>query len=279
MDEETNQEENQAEFTQGSGSILAAARKQQQKTIEDIAGELNLSVTQVKTIELDQTDGLPEPTYVRGYIRGYAKLLGLNPEEVLKSYLNSNWQQSTSLNDIPRGIGNAEESDTRFLTPMKLIGFLALLGGLVFFWYTGLFDELIKPQSTVSQTSPQATVDDSDVAIIDSIDLADIVDEPEGDAVATDVDLGANSSTEEADVINELTFSFSETSWVDIRDDKDERLAYKSYVAGEDLTVESTSNLSVFVGNAAGVSVKLNGQDFDLAPHREGVYAKFIIDK
>ena len=35
MDEETNQEENQAEFTQGSGSILAAARKQQQKTIEE----------------------------------------------------------------------------------------------------------------------------------------------------------------------------------------------------------------------------------------------------
>ncbi|MFT4630835.1 MAG: cytoskeleton protein RodZ, partial [Dinoroseobacter sp.] len=72
----------------GSGSMLATARKKQQKTIKEIADELNLSVTQVKLIELDQTDGLPEPTYVRGYIRGYAKLLGLNPDEVLQNYLN-----------------------------------------------------------------------------------------------------------------------------------------------------------------------------------------------
>ena len=76
-----------------------------------------------------------------------------------------------------------------------------------------------------------------------------------------------------------LTLAFSETSWVDIRNDKDERLAYKSYVQGEDLTVESNSNLSVFIGNAAGVTVQLNGENFDLEPHKEGVYAKFVIER
>ena len=143
MDEEQTQQEQEQEFVQGSGSILATARKEQQRTIEEIAKELNLSITQVKTIELDQTDGLPEPTYVRGYIRGYAKLLGLNPEEVLRSYLNPNWQQSLSLNDIPRGISNAEEAESRVITPAKLISFLLLVGIAGFLWYSGILNDLI----------------------------------------------------------------------------------------------------------------------------------------
>ena len=128
-------EELSTEPRQGSGSILAQARKKQQKSIEEIAQELNLSVTQIKAIELDQSDGLPEPTYVRGYIRAYAKLLGLKPEEVLQSYLNPNWQQSTSLNDIPRGIGSAESSSPGFFSLGKVVALLVVLiaGGLLWF--------------------------------------------------------------------------------------------------------------------------------------------------
>ena len=68
------------------------------------------------------------------------------------------------------------------------------------------------------------------------------------------------------------------TSWVDIRDETDARLAYKSYVAGEELVVSSTGSMSVFIGTAEAVSVKFNGEDFDLEPYREGVYAKFVVN-
>lgn len=284
MDDDAKQIEKKTEFKQGSGSILAAARKQQQKTIEEIAGELNLSVTQVKTIELDQSDGLPEPTYVRGYIRGYSKLLGLNPEEVLQNYLNPNWQQSSSLNDIPRGIGNAEEDHGGLFTVGKVVTLLIIVGGIFFAWYTGLVAELLptnsEPQESVIESTPLDAVDGENGSnnIAQSLALEQSSGDVENSAGSSD-DAESAANLQNGGALNKLLLTFSETSWVDIRNENDERLAYKSYVQGEELRVENESVLSVFIGNAAGVSVELNGEPFDINPHREGVYAKFVINE
>ena len=103
MDEnEQNLDDSPAEVKPGSGSLLAAERKNQQQSIEDIASELNLSIAQIRAIETDQSEGLPEATYVRGYIRSYANLLGLNPDEILKSYQNSDWHKGSNLGDLPK---------------------------------------------------------------------------------------------------------------------------------------------------------------------------------
>lgn len=262
----------------GSGSILATARKQQQKTIEEIADQLNLSLTQVKTIELDQTDGLPEPTYVRGYIRGYAKLLGLNPDEVLQNYLNPNWQQTSSLDDIPKGIGTTTpDSDGGFFTPAKTILLLIILGALAYFWYTGALSNIVGSKSATS-AKPQL------------VNQAKLTGSPSltSSSPAATATISASSSEQSSDspettgtasavVENQLAIRFSDTSWIDIRDDKDARLAYKSYAAGESLDVSSEFPLRVFIGNAAGVSVEYNGLPFDISEHREGVYAKFVV--
>jgi len=296
MDDDAKQEEKIGEFTQGSGSILAAERKKQQKTIEEIAGELNLSVTQVKTIELDQAEGLPEPTYVRGYIRGYAKLLGLKPEEVLQNYLNPNWQQTSSLNDIPRGIGNAQEEKRSIVTPGKVISVLLLAAIIFFAWSSGLVSELLsgktEPQQNelvqsssldagADRTSATNVAQASNSQLLNSDAGSDDSDGVSGDVAATpagDAVLEATSVPQEPSPLNSLLVTFSETSWIDVRDQEDQRLAYKSYVQGEELKVESDGALSVFIGNASGVSVQLNGQAFDIEPHREGVYAKFVIN-
>ena len=260
----------------GSGSMLATARKQQQKTIEEIAKELNLSVTQVKLIELDQTEGLPEPTYVRGYIRGYAKLLGLNPDEVLQNYLNPNWQQTTNLNDIPRGIGDTtQESDGGFFTPAKAIFLLIILGALAYFWYTGALSDADSSTPAPSANSQLANEDDL-VAVSPPLtsspgttSSAEQSSELSGSSVET--------VAEGAKIENQLAISFRDTSWVDIRDDNETRLAYKSYAAGELLDVRSELPLRVFIGNAEGVSIEYNGEPFDISEHREGVYAKFSV--
>ena len=65
MEDKNLVEQEQQELpTQGSGSMLAIERKNQNKTVEYIAEQLNLSEAQIRTIELDQADGLPGPTYV-----------------------------------------------------------------------------------------------------------------------------------------------------------------------------------------------------------------------
>lgn len=263
------------ELKQGSGSILAAARKQQNKSIEDIAVELNLSVTQIKTIELDQTEGLPEPTYVRGYIRAYAKLLGLEPEDVLKNYLNPHWQQTSSLNDIPRGIGNADEGGSSFFTPAKLLVLTLLVLGTGFAWYSGMFNSWL--QSSDRPTANSVSTENAQLAT-QSSDSVNIAQQGGDTDLASNAAEGSESAVEDGGApVNQLKLYFSETSWVDIRDSNDARLAYQSYAGGEELEVKSETPMRVFIGNASGVTVEYNNQAFDLAPHKEGLYAKFVV--
>lgn len=281
MDEnENNNIEEQLEQSPGSGSVLAAARKSQNRTVEEIAEELNLSVTQIKTIELDQTEGLPEPTYVRGYIRSYAKLLDLDPEKVLGNYLNPNWQKSTNLEDMPRGIGasNISISETnKFWTPAKVIVLLAISLSAAFLWYSGMLNDFV---GKVDRSPiPNTTSNTAEIAKTDVTQSNAVEEEAEAsDSPITENNESSSlSDTQQEQVNNQLLLNFVQTSWVDIRDAQDNRLAYKSYAKGEQLNVTSAGSMSVFIGNAEGVTAIYNGVEHDLTPHREGVYAKFTV--
>jgi len=274
------EEEIQEAPKRGSGSLLAAARKQQNRTVEEIADELNLSATQIRTIELDQSEGLPEPTYVRGYIRSYARLLGLNVEEVLDHYLNPNWQKGTRLDDMPRGIGSASESDSNsFFMPGKVVFFIVFIAIVGFLWFSGKLDGLLNRQTTTLVT-PAATVVEANSSSVsgtvkesqptESLTVTES-EQPESNPV-NNADNEIASTPE-----NQLSLTFTDTSWVDIRDGDGNRLAYKSYAQGEDLSVSAVTPMSVFIGNAKAVSATLNGASYDISQYREGVYARFTI--
>ncbi len=273
---------------QGSGSLLAAARKQQNRSVEEIADELNLSVTQIRTIELDQSEGLPEPTYVRGYIRSYANLLDLDADKILDHYLNPNWQKGSRLDEMPRGIGSANESDGGgFFTPGKVVTTIVLLGVIGFLWFTGKLDGLLGEQAQVVTNNPVATesVTPVSVSTVPNQAAQTVQTEQESDAAAVDTEaetqdtpsLAADTFAPEATGEYRLVLSFSDTSWVDIRDADGQRLAYKSYAEGETLDVSSATKMSVFIGNAKAVSALYNGSEFDISQYREGVFARFSV--
>jgi len=68
------------------GRRLAAAREARELTAERIAAELHLEPRVIAALERDDRDALPEPAYVKGYLRGYARLVGLPDDELVKEY-------------------------------------------------------------------------------------------------------------------------------------------------------------------------------------------------
>lgn len=68
------------------GEILKQARLAQNKTLADVTKSTNLPERHLTALEADQYDTLPEPTYVKGYIRAYAKYLGLPSDDMVKHY-------------------------------------------------------------------------------------------------------------------------------------------------------------------------------------------------
>ena len=70
----------------GPGKSLRQARLDLRLSPEDVAQQLHLAPRQILALENDDYEQLPQATYVRGYLRNYALLLGLSPEPILESY-------------------------------------------------------------------------------------------------------------------------------------------------------------------------------------------------
>jgi len=68
------------------GRRLAVAREARKLTVEEIAAELHLEPKVIEALERDDRDALPEPAFVKGYLRGYARTVGLPAEELVKEY-------------------------------------------------------------------------------------------------------------------------------------------------------------------------------------------------
>ncbi len=70
----------------GPGKLLQVAREEKNLRPEDIAYEIRLTATQVLALEENDYDGMPEETYVRGYLRNYARLVGIAENDILMSF-------------------------------------------------------------------------------------------------------------------------------------------------------------------------------------------------
>ena len=60
------------------GATLAAAREEQQRSLESVAADLHLQPGVVRAIEYGDEAKLPASTFLRGYVKSYARLLGLD---------------------------------------------------------------------------------------------------------------------------------------------------------------------------------------------------------
>ncbi len=73
----------------GPGERLRAAREAAGLSVGEVAEELQLLQSFVRALEQNSYERIRGDTFVRGYLRNYARLLGLDPEEIIASYLQA----------------------------------------------------------------------------------------------------------------------------------------------------------------------------------------------
>lgn len=115
-----------------SGARLREARESMGLSVEDVAGELRLSVSQIKALEQDDYTELPGATYVRGYLRSYARLVKVDEEIVLPPLHPE--PVPRSLHSIAKPVQRQARSSDRWVRLMSYsLG--VLLIGLVIAWW------------------------------------------------------------------------------------------------------------------------------------------------
>ena len=85
-DKEVSGAEDAAKLGAESESSLRAAREQQQLTVDDVANVLHLSREHIVALETGDFARLGPQVFVRGYLRSYARLLGLPEQSVLADF-------------------------------------------------------------------------------------------------------------------------------------------------------------------------------------------------
>lgn len=109
------------------GAMLAAARKTKNYTVAEVSRHLKIPVDIFTAIENNNLDALPAPAFTKGYIRAYAKFLGLSEESVVERY-NRAVPDESVFNLKPRSRLAGEVNSQSFL--MKSMTMLFIVGGL-----------------------------------------------------------------------------------------------------------------------------------------------------
>lgn len=116
------------------GRQLRVARESAQVSIGYVASELHLSTTTIEALEEDRYEGLPSAVFVTGYLRSYARLLGIDPIPLLESYRR--FQPDGAGGGTPLPSPRAEKNRSpSILMPVISVGIVAALGAGLWYWY------------------------------------------------------------------------------------------------------------------------------------------------
>jgi cytoskeleton protein RodZ len=151
---------------EGPGKRLQTIREAQGLDLSRVASLLHLSDEKLIALEADDYSSLPGSVFVQGYLRNYARLLGVAVEPVLESYQSfkpeSEQQADLRVAQVRREV-RSSHAVVRFFTWLIVLG----LVGLVLTWWRGYLQWPIQLEGETS--SVQSPITDS-AAVMQSVD-------------------------------------------------------------------------------------------------------------
>ncbi len=278
----------------GIGATLRAAREAKGWSVQEAGSRLRLMSRQIEAIEAEDFSSLGQPVFARGFVRNYAKLLGLDPDELLGRMAVVKLpgvQEPESLPFTP---------DQEFWkSPWVLGGIAAVVLAVaiplgLYWWLTSDEVEPAAPavvESPLPPPPPPAPMLENpqpDAAVAATVpgqaipeagaDAAVQADAAAGQAAAPPASPSANSPALAASAqsasrppaapapASGLRLQFDEISWVQVRDSSGQIVHSGLNPAGSAVEVAGKAPFYLVVGNAEKVRVIYKGETIDLKP-------------
>ncbi|MFJ2324275.1 RodZ domain-containing protein [Pseudomonas sp. NPDC087817] len=159
------------------GETLRQARESNGWSLAEVALKLNLTVTSLSNLEAGAFDKLPGHTFARGYIRAYAKLLGMDQTVLVQQFDQSTGTDSQGSN--VHALGRIEEPVRVSHTILRIVSLLlliAVIGGGFVWWQ----DQTSLRSKDLTTLAPEHV----EVEGADGTTQIHPIDEPEDQAVA-----------------------------------------------------------------------------------------------
>lgn len=262
----------------GCGRQLRRTREKLGLSIEDVSAELRLSGFQIQALEDDDWSQLPGDTYARGYLRSYARLLGLDADQLLSGASTQEIELSRREPEIEvparRGRDEPEEEAAAGQSPgpswgrpLATVVVIAILA--VAYWqYRG--------DTESTETAGQA----EEPGLV--VDAPSDAGAASGDASAGETDVFMDQSADGVPPTpsspDKAVFEFRQRSWIDVRDAGGRRLLYRSFPPGRRVEIQGQPPFRVYLGNARGVQVEYMGDIVQPEIEAGRIYARLTLD-
>lgn len=286
------------------GERLAAARNQLGLSVAEVARQLRLSMSQIDALETDDHGRLPGKTFLRGFIRNYAKLLQIDPEPLL-ALCNPVLPQALP---IAMPVSRIEFGSKRRLMPfgdrpdknwkkyfvsagLSVVVLSLVWGGYVLFQGRSLSSgETVKStgEGTMALSLPPSEfkppvppeinpVNETALPLPPEAVAAPVVPVPAEATVSAPVSSPASLTV--ADIGGQqLQFAFDADSWVEVKDKNAKVISYQLNPKGVPLIVRGNPPFYLVIGNAAHVKLTYNEKPVDLVPYIKVNVARLTIE-
>lgn len=217
--------------TESISTILKTARLARDITIDYIVTETRISKNVIEQIESEHPDNLPEPVFLKGFIRAYAKIVGLDPEAIIKLYQAQNGIPETAPDSPDQHI------ETNSLVPRKKNYTIQIVIAVVVFIFLGV----------LLLTSTKTNTEDESVISIQSVETTDDTAEK-------------NKQTVEG---YKLELECVEETVLKISTDGEQVIEY-SLLPAEHLELNAKKQFNILINNTCGVTLFLNDKVVDV---------------
>ncbi len=228
-------------MTLGIGESLRAARRQQRRSLADAAAETRVRETYLAALEEEQFATLGGDVYVKGFLRSYAKYLGIDPDPLVETYRREHERPEEPPSLAPAAQPAMHGPGVRPPQPVLIGGAVVLvLAFLIFIGSRGNQD------AALDTSAPSAAPTTSIPAVLPEDDSSD----EEGSE--SDGEIGELDELELVLEVEDLSY---------LRVSSDGETVYEGEESNDEQSYVASEELSARIGNAGGVRVVINGED------------------
>lgn len=264
---------------EGAGARLKRERESQGLSLFDAARALRLSEKQITALEADDYSKLPGRTFVRGFIRNYARLVQLDPEPLMAQLSFGNEEEAHQIQAPSQKIRFSEHESKPWLKWL-LMAFVvvAVVSWAVLQW--------LGPEQTksafVSRSAEPVTLPPK--AAPEQPAIAQLpAPEPAAVAPSPGVPMVEEPATPASTVVSvatpaRLSMTFSGRAWVEVRDKNGNIIHSQNNAAGTEQVVEGEAPLSLVIGSSPNVKLIYKGQPVDLSAFAKADVARLTLE-
>ena len=295
----TTNSETKNDGSKTAGEVLRKKREDIGLSIDHIANKLNLDSKLIELLEKNDYEKFNIETYLRGYLRAYAKVLDLDGDMIINLYKESNPEKTPEiLPDVkPKIQRNSADKSVKLFS--YIIGLTIVLSILV--WYQNNFlvqpsEENLKIANIKTHENTNINGVNTDYKIINHTNSwqwpinkakknyesnGNELELAESEEVEDKIENIANTNEVSADNIQQsndtLLLNLTGDSWIEIYDKEGNRLFLDLARGGKNYIINGNSPFDILLGAANEVSIEFNGSSVDIEPYIKFGIARFTL--